>query len=97
MVRAVGRIKFTEGLDFGVGIDVQHARTHSLRLFLSDGSTRSENLAVQIGKGNRVVVDEQEMADACAYQSFCSVRTDAAETENRDARFGKFGEAVCSK
>ena len=54
-------------------------------------------LAVQIGKGNRVMIDEQEMTDACAYQCFRGIRTDAAETENRDARFGKFGEAVCSQ
>ena len=77
-------------MDAGGGIYGENTLFHDERLFLSDGVFQRVNLAVDIGKGNIVAVNQHEFSDAAARQSFHDERADAADTENGDFSLGKF-------
>ena len=49
-----------------VGIDLQYALPHRVRLVLAHGSARRNDLPVQVGQAHPVVVDQVKRAHAAA-------------------------------
>lgn len=49
-----------------VGIDLQYALPHCVRLVLAHGSARCDDLPVQVGQAHPIVVDQVKRAHAAA-------------------------------
>ena len=75
--------------DLTVGIDIANALGSNVYLVFSDRGMGCNDLAVEIGKANAVVVDQVERTDARPRKRFHNISADAADAENRHASGGK--------
>ena len=74
---------------FGVRIDFKDPLPHHLDLIPPDGFTGRDNLAVQIGQTDLIVVDQIKGADAAARQRLAHIAAHAPDTENGHAGPGQ--------
>lgn len=63
-------VQHLEGRDVGFGIDVEKALTECVDFHLVEGLGGRHELAVAVGDMYAVGIDDGEMADSCAYETF---------------------------
>lgn len=56
---------------------------HRVHFILADGFARGDELAVEVGEADAVIVVEVDCADAAAHKSFRCIAAHAADAENR--------------
>ena len=69
---------------FGIGIDTCNTFGHDYHLRLADSIKGSDNLTIEIGEGNGIVINEVKAADAAAGEGFNCITAYAADAENSD-------------
>lgn len=85
-VRIFGQEKFVTDSDLAIGIDVADAIAGNVGLIPSDRAVEGNELTIQIGFGDRVVINEGDVTDACSSQCFDGVASDAADPKDRHVR-----------
>ena len=89
----VGRRELFHRVHDAAGMDVGHPRGQRLRLGLAHGGAQRLDLAVDVGLGDVVQVDQRELGHAAARQRFRRPGPDAAEADDGDARRAQTGVA----
>ena len=72
------------GAHLALGVDVVDALGRHIHLILAEGTYEGDDLAVEVGDGDLVVIDEVEGSDAAAGQGFDHIATHAAHAEDGD-------------
>ena len=67
-----------------LGVYLQDALLHGLRLWLTYGIRQCFKLAVEVGDIHIVAIYKMDMSDAAACQSLCNLASDAAYSEDRN-------------
>ena len=67
--------------DVHLRIDLQHPLFHHVRLVLAYRLSRGNDLPVQVGQADLVIVDEVKMAHAAPHQSLTDITAHTADTE----------------
>ena len=70
--------------DFTIRVDAVDPGFRHIHLILAKGFPGGDDLPVQIGQGNPVMVDQIQRADPCAGQRFHDIAAYAANAENGD-------------
>ncbi len=74
-------VQFRQGSDPAGGVDIQDALGHDVGLGAAQRGVEGDQLTVQIGFADRVVVHKRQCADAGAGQRLGAVAADAADAE----------------
>ena len=69
---------------FGIGIDACNTVGHDFNFRLADSIKSSDNLTIEIGESNGIVINEVKAAYAATGESFNCITAYAADTENSD-------------
>ena len=102
-VRRISRKPFARvaGVDEAVadgerelGVDVQQALAHDFGFFAAEGAVQCQQLAVEVGRRDGVVVEDNHLADAGAGDGFGAVAADTAEAGDEDGFVAQAVEAV---
>ena len=88
-LRALRQIELLDAVYDSAWVDGENAFPHRLCLFPSDRLRRRVDLPVDVREADEVIIDEDDMADAGACQSFRRIRTDTTYAEHRDRRRGE--------
>ena len=89
-IRGVGvREPRLNGLDRGFGIDFQEHFLEHVHFGPADGMDRRHPLAVDVGGGDAVGVDQGQMPDAGPDESFRAPAADTTHAEEDDADLGE--------
>ena len=83
LIGGIRHIKYFISVNFDVGVDVVQALLHRVHFVLADGFARGDELAVEVGEADAVIVVEVDCADAAAHKSFRCIAAHAADAENR--------------
>ena len=76
-----------------LGVDVQHARAHHLRLRVAHGGVRRQDLAVHVGDAHEIQIHERQRAHAAPRQRLHGPAPDPAHAQHDDVCVGERGEA----
>lgn len=68
----------------GIGVDARNTFGHDFNLRLADSIKGSDNLTVEIGESNGIVINEVKAADTAAGECFNCITAYTADTENSD-------------
>ena len=68
-------------------IDVKQPRTHHIHFLLTDGAVQRKNLTVQIGRADRVMIDDRDCTDTGTYKRL-GRKTEAVNTYRVDRMSG---------
>ena len=102
-VRRISRKPFARvaGVDEAVtdgerelGVDVQQALAHDFGFFAAEGAVKRQQLAVEVGWRDGVVVEDNHLADAGAGDGFGAVAADTAEAGDENGFVAQAVEAV---
>ena len=84
-----GQIEQLARLDSQIRIDLQQALRHGVHLVPAHGLAGGDDLAIQIGDADSVIVEQVDRAEAAAHQRLRGVAADAAHAEDRHAGRGE--------
>ena len=93
----IRQIKRLHRIHDRIRIDIQNTLFHRFRFQLPYRPGSRMNLAVDIGQAYPVVIDQNQMTDACSSEPFRHKRPDAADTENSDRAPGQLLHAAFSQ
>ena len=77
------KVKALSDLHLSVRVDFQDPVTHDLRLVLSDGLSRRDDLAVDVREADLIVIHQHKRADSAPRQRFSHISADSADTKDR--------------
>ena len=83
--KVIGENEGLKRKDLRLWIDVLDSRFHDLSLVHAHSTVIGNALTVDIGYGDRVVVNQNEAADAASGQGFNTVGAHSADAEDGDA------------
>ena len=88
-IELVSRLRQIEALVYlhlAVRVDVENAVTHDLRLIFSHGAARCDDLTVQVGEADLVIVDQIDGSHTAPHQRLHGVASHTANAKNSDPR-----------
>ena len=97
LVLGVRRVESLVDVDHGIGVDLQNAVTGDLDLVLAHGFAGRQNLAVDVGQADLIVIDEVQRTDAAAGQGFDRIAADTADAEHGHPGFVQFFHGLVAK
>ena len=95
--RGVRGIKFLPRVHGAARVDVRNAAAHDLDLGLPGGGGERDQLAVAVGERDLVVVDQRQLADACAGERLAGKRAHPAYAEHRNMGGGELFYGRCAE
>ena len=86
LVLCLWQIEALVHLHLAVRVDVENAVTHDLRLIFSHGAARCDDLTVQIGEADLIIVDQIDGSHTASHQRLYGVASHTTNTKNSDPR-----------
>ena len=70
--------------DICIRIDIQNPLLHHIRLVFADGLSRSNNLTVQIGQTDLVIIDQIKCSDTASHKCLAYITAHTADAKYSD-------------